>query len=568
MKSTNFVPLKIVLYALSLLLATPAFGDVGDPPGRAGRLSYESGTVSLQPSGETQWFPASTNYVVTTGDRLYTDQGSRAELEVGPFVVRLSETTDLTVTNLNDQVMQLGLAQGSIRVTVFDLPPNNSVEIDTTNGTLTVLRPGFYRVDQDPTTGSTLATVNTGSLEVTGGGISQTVPGGQAVQISSAGIIQRLALPNEDEFDQWCLTRDQRIRSFRSAQYVNRYIPGVEDLDAYGSWQVVADYGPVWYPAGVPVGWVPYRFGHWVWIEPWGWTWMEDEAWGFCAFHFGRWALIAGVWGWVPGPLAVAPFYAPALVAFLGGGGFSIGIDVQAWFPLGPRDPFIPWYHYGPNYLRAVNITNIRNVTNIENILNVRNINNIHYAYKDVATTAVPTSVFRSGQPVAHQVVHLAPQQLARARVAPHPNVAPARTAAFGGRTPLSAPVARARPGVPAANRERPIPPVARASEPRSPAKRNMPIEKSGPHAPVSEPPPHFMTRLAPPPRMVPFAEREPALLAHPGRPLEPQQNLNLREGHPAGPMRDIEVPHPHEWIARSAPRPTPRRPRPTPRRP
>jgi hypothetical protein len=405
------------------------------------------------------------------------------------------------------------------------------------------------------------------------------VAGGQAVQISGVGAIQQLALPNEDEFDQWCATRDQRIRSFRSAQYVNRYIPGVEDLDTYGTWQIVAEYGPVWYPAGVPIGWVPYRFGHWVWIEPWGWTWVEDEAWGFCAFHFGRWALIAGVWGWVPGPLAVVPFYAPALVAFLGGG-FSIGVDVQAWFPLGPRDPFIPWYHYGPNYLREVNITNIRNVTNIENIINVRNINNIHYAYKDVATTVVPTDVFRSGQPVVHHVVHVPPQQLARAQVAPHPSVAPAATAAFGGRRPTSAPIARTRPGMPAANRARPVSPahpvspMTRASQPGAPIRpgapinRNLPAGRSALHSPASEPAPHFMTRLAPPPHDVPFADREPALSAHPGRPLEPQQALNLREGRPAGPMRDVEIPHPHEWVTRPAPAPRPAQPpRPAPRR-
>jgi hypothetical protein len=170
----------------------------------------------------------------------------------------------------------------------------------------------------------------------------------------------------------------------------------------------------------------------------------------------------------------------------------------------------------------------------------------------------VPSDVFRSGQPVAHHVVHVPPQQLARAQVAPHPNVAPAVTAAFGGRRPLSAPIARARPGMPAANRGRPVPPVARAPEPRAPISRNTPAERSTFHSPVAEPAPHFMTRVAPPPRDVPFADREPALSTHPGRPLEPQQMLNLREGRPAGPMRDIEIPHPHEWIARPAPAPRP----------
>src|SRR3984957_439882 len=199
---------------------------------------------------------------------------------------------------------------------------------------------------------------------------------------------------------------------------------------------------PVWYPADMPVGWVPYRYGHWLWVDPWGWTWVADEAWRFCPFHFGRWALIGSIWGWVPGPVAVISVYAPALVAFVDAAAFSI--SVQAWFPLGPGEPFFPWYHHGLNYLREINITNVRNVTNITNIIDVTKISNIHYAYKTVATTAVPVNVFRSGQPVAHQLVRVAPQQLAKASVIPHPSVAPAPAAAFGGRGPIKPPPVRA----------------------------------------------------------------------------------------------------------------------------
>ena len=92
---------------------------------------------------------------------------------------------------------------------------------------------------------------------------------------------------------------------------------------------------------------------------------------------------------------------------------------------LGFGEPFFPWYHYGGNYLNVVNITNIRNVTNITNITSVTNINNIHYQYQNIATTAVPKNAFSSGQPVARQMVHLTPQQLAKAQVIPHPAVNP-----------------------------------------------------------------------------------------------------------------------------------------------
>ncbi|HEY6290175.1 MAG TPA: DUF6600 domain-containing protein, partial [Terriglobia bacterium] len=578
-----------------LVAASLGAQDQGSPPGRVARLSFTQGNVSFQPSGESQWSTASPNYTVSTGDRLYTDQGARVELEVGPFAVRMSQTTDLTLVNLNDQLMQLGLGQGSVRVTVYELPQSNSVEIDTPNGALTIQQPGSYRVDIDPNQGSTLVSVNGGSLEVTGGGISQPVNSGQAAQLTGTGPIQvnLVALPNPDDFDQWCASRDRRIESYSSRQYVNPYTPGAEDLDQYGQWNTVPQYGPVWYPAGVAAGWVPYRVGHWAWVEPWGWTWVETEPWGFCPFHYGRWAFIGSRWGWMPGPVAVVPFYSPALVAFVGGSGFSVGVSfgggfgLAAWFPLGPSEPFIPWYHYTPTYLRQVNITNVRNVTVINNYINTTNINvtNIKYQYKTVGVTAVSGDVLRSGQPVAAHIVRIPPEQIAKAQVIAHPAIAPAQTAVFGGRAPVKAPPVRAavtapprvavqvtRGGQPAerptpealAARSAPPPAEAHTPAPAVPERSPAPATNRVTPAPTSTragPPaarPAFVTKTPPPERDVPFAQHETALQQHPGRPLEPQQEQNLRQGRPAGPPQDREV-LPHEAAPKPAPRPEPK---------
>lgn len=559
--------LKFVVCLLPWLLAAPLLGqDQGNPPGRAARLSYKSGNVTLQPNGETDWSQVDLNYTVTTGDRLYTDQGARAELEVGSSSVRMSEATDLTMANLNDQLMQLGIGQGGVRVSVFELPSGNTVEIDTPNGALTAQGPGFYRIDVDPNNG-TRVIVNNGSLLLTGGGANQTIQSGQAVQLTGTGPIQvnPIELPGPDGFDQWCQERDRRIESFHSRQYVNPYTPGAEDLDAYGQWQTTPDYGPVWYPSGVAVGWVPYRVGHWAWVEPWGWTWVDDEPWGYCPFHYGRWAFIGARWGWVPGPVAVVPVYSPALVAFVGGGGFSVGIGVggvglAAWFPLGPRDPFIPWYHYGPTYLRQVNITNVRNVTIINNYIRngqVVNVNNIQYQNRTVAVTAVSADVFRGGQPVAHSVVRVTPAQLARAQVIAHPEITPARAAVFAGRAPVAAPPVRTArvTGPPAARGvpqvQRPAPVVTRATPPAARPEATRPATpeaRVAPRAAPGGPPaarPSFITRTPLPQRDAPFTAHQQALQRDPGRPLEPQQERNLRQGKPAGPSRDREVlPH------------------------
>ena len=132
------------------LLALPVFADPGDPPNRVARLSYMQGAVSFEPAGENDWSQATLNYPLTTGDRLWTDNGAQAELETGNVAIRMAQQTDLTTTNLSDELIQLGLAQGSLRVRVFDLRPGHSIEVDTPSAAITIVQPGSYRVDTYP----------------------------------------------------------------------------------------------------------------------------------------------------------------------------------------------------------------------------------------------------------------------------------------------------------------------------------------------------------------------------------------------------------------------------------
>jgi hypothetical protein len=575
-----------LLISLSVVLGPLAVGapaqenasastSADNPPSRVARISYLKGNVSFLRAGLDQWSQAALNFPVTTGDRIYTDRGARAELEVGTAAVRLSEFTDVTVTNLNDQIMQLSLDQGTIRLSVYDLRSGDTTEVDTANGALTIQDRGKYRIETDPSGEGTLVAVFSGSLQINDGDFSQELGTGEAARLTGQNPVQveSVPMPPEDQFDEWSDERDRRIETSGSSKYVNPYTPGFSDLDEYGHWAEVAEYGPVWYPA-VAAGWVPYRVGHWAWIDPWGWTWIEDEPWGFCPFHFGRWALIGATWGWIPGPFTLVPVYAPALVAFLGGPGFAIDVDLVAWFPLGPADPFFPWYHHTDEYLRAVNITNVRNVTNITNILNVTNIRDVHYAYRTVATTAVPKNVFSSGQPVVHHAVKLPAQQIERAQVTPHPAVNPTMRAAMPGK-PVSAPrvrnprpvASRAAPGPERAGGPRAVTPETRTAPPRANASRSNPPE-SNTRAESRQPPsrstpvipPHVIARTPPPPPVVPFAQRRQAMVEDPGRPLEPPQIANLRAGRPVGPMRDHEFPPHPVLLPREA---IPARPRP-----
>ena len=45
-----------------------------------------------------------------------------------------------------------------------------------------------------------------------------------------------------------------------------------------------------------------------------------------------------------------------------------------AWFPLAPREVYVPWYRTSRGYVNNVNITNTRvNVTQVTNVYNVYN---------------------------------------------------------------------------------------------------------------------------------------------------------------------------------------------------
>lgn len=464
MKISQILKASLPLFVACATLVSPLLGQQdSDPPNRVARLSFTSGTVSFQASGEDQWNQATLNYPLTTGDRIYTDQDGRAELETGNIAVRMSAGTDLTVSNLNDQIVQLGLSQGTLRVRGYDIRQGNSVEIDTTTAALTLLGPGSYRVESYPdNNNTTVLIVNNGDVEVNGNSFSQTVHGGQAVKISGTDQpqVEFIAMAGGDDFDRWSGDRDQAFLSAPSRNYVGPYVPGYEDLDQYGSWQADSNYGQVWYPTTVAAGWIPYRYGHWAWVEPWGWTWVDDAPWGFAPFHYGRWVVIGPRWAWIPGPVAVVPVYAPALVAFVGGGGFGAG--VQVWFPLGPRDPYFPWYHHSDVYLRQVNVTNVtvRNVTYVNNYINTRNVNDVHYTYQRTAATAVPNEVFRSSQPVSRQVVRVNPDAVAQAKVIPHPEVTPDARAVAAGAPAAHPPAQRFRPTY--ANRAPNSPPGAR----------------------------------------------------------------------------------------------------------
>jgi hypothetical protein len=461
--------------------AEAAAGQNTDPPSRVARLNYTAGAVTTEPAGATDWSYAQINRPLTTGDQLWDDQNARAELHIGSTAVRLGPTTSLDILNLDDNVAQLKVAQGSLSTRVRELAPGSSYEIDTPNLALGLNGPGDYRVDVAPDGSNTTVTVRSGSATVYSDNGQVPVAAGQQIRFAGTNLQQTAdnGAPGLDGFDQWAASRDAAEDRSVSARYVSRDIPGYQDLDANGTWRSNPQYGEVWVPNAAPAGWAPYHDGHWVWQAPWGWTWVDDAAWGFAPYHYGRWAHVDDAWAWVPGPIVVSqpPVYAPALVAFVGGDGGGRGVDWGvslaiggavaagvAWFPLGPGEPWHPrWGNsWSPHYYDRVNRTTIVN----NRTVNVTNIHNTYINYRAPGgVTAVPATAFVHGQPVGRFAQKVDPAQWRNAQINPGgPGIAPVRQS-FGGdlrnanyRPPAAATaravVATRNPGMPAAYRD------------------------------------------------------------------------------------------------------------------
>lgn len=440
----------ILVSLVFALTSVAAFGQEVDPPTRVIRLNLIEGAVSMEPAGIDEWAPAVVNRPFYTGDYLYADNSSRAELHSDVAAIRLGPLSNIGILNLTDTAMQIKLTQGDLEVTLHDFDQYQTFEVDTPNSAINFLRTGVYRVHVDPEGNTTWLNVRSGQAEVTGGGQAFAVNSG--AMASMAGSDNQMsydiqALAPADEFDQWVSARDARFAHRASARYLPPTVIGYEDLDDYGSWAPTPQYGQVWYPTTVAAGWSPYHAGHWAWVEPWGWTWVDDAPWGFAPFHYGRWVYVGARWGWAPGPMVIAggygrpivrPCYAPAMVAWFGGAHFGVSIAVGSapsvgWVPLGWGEVYTPSYHVSQRYFSNVNVYNTRVVNNV----NITNVYKTVYVNKTVynqtfvnvrapnAVVAMPQTALATGRPVAQNAAVLRPEQVAHLQTAQAVVVAP-----------------------------------------------------------------------------------------------------------------------------------------------
>ncbi|HEX3084059.1 MAG TPA: DUF6600 domain-containing protein [Pyrinomonadaceae bacterium] len=350
----------------------------------AARIERVEGQVGVNQSSDNsnsaQWITATPNMSVTVGDRIYTKQNSRTQVAfTGRNVATVDANTSLDVLDLSAQRTQVALRDGSALFDVGSLASGNLFEVATPCGAVDLKQPGLYQIAINDN-GTAVATVFSGEAQVVGHGGSGQIQKGEYLTVpcggnNDAAVISKVE-PNQAGYvvDNYYRSRypknyDGRYRNYytylddpdyydpahlySSYNYVNDYIPGIDDLDEYGDWRYVSDYGYVWHPR-VNSGWAPYESGYWTMDNPYGLTWVSNEPWGYAPYHYGRWANASNEWVWVPESVNTYPTYSPALVAFI-----PLGKSSTAWVALGPSDPYQVTYYdtsWQPVYTNPSNV--------------------------------------------------------------------------------------------------------------------------------------------------------------------------------------------------------------------
>ena len=401
MRFASLIPTWLILSAIAVGSASAqegyAIGEnaatANSGPVRLARVSYLAGPVSWRPNDSTEWSSSSMNMPLRQGAQIWVKSGSRGELifddgstvRLGAGAIATMQTMysddhgEFTEIKLND-----GLATFHLR------NKNSEFQIDTPQSSVKANGPAMIRVGVGD---STEYALSAGTASVSGQQGETLMHPRERLKVRDRVTPYEVTpAPDPDQWDRFNDNRDV-IYSHRN-EHVPANIDLVSgDLDNYGTWHNDPSNGYVWAPRNQGNGWRPYHNGRWVWVSPWGWTWVGNEDWGYAPYHYGTWMHASYGWAWSPGPRV--QYWSPGVVAYVDNGS-SIG-----WAPLGPREVHYPaainigfssgdwslnfsiggaaaYYPAGGDYCEArpwnntyanreVNVYNTTNITNIYN---------------------------------------------------------------------------------------------------------------------------------------------------------------------------------------------------------
>jgi hypothetical protein len=408
----------------SLLLCAPlqlgATGaDKSDPPARMGRLSLVVGPVEARVDDKQPFAPALLNLPLGSASRVRTAPEGRAEVRVGSVSAQLEGNSHLVLRTVEDDTLALVLFYGELGLHVPNLPGLGTgqrvlVYVSGDRGetalAFRVTSPGRYHfLRRGPA-----SVFNIQAFEGQGQvvGINPVLPLAAGRQIGVSSVLRQAVEPGADgsearetAFTQWAAQRAKRGVDAQSLRHVSAEMTGAEELEKHGSWNTDARWGALWVPAAVDADWAPYRQGRWVFTSRHGWAWVDDAAWGFAPFHYGRWLFNAGRWAWSPGARVEKPVYAPALVGF-----YATSPEPHSWlgwFPLAPGEAYRPAFEASTTFTQNLNAPAFERLVS----------QGYRYANTLFAATAMTVEGFTVGKPAAASVVRLSANMLTGAGV-------------------------------------------------------------------------------------------------------------------------------------------------------
>jgi hypothetical protein len=274
------------------------------------RISFVAGEVRLD---NGRGFESVTmNTPLTAHDRLQTMSDAWAEIQLEDgSLVRLAPDTQISFIDLarlssGGTRSTLDLVQGEAEIQLSSRP-SGEFQVAVKNKTIIAKQPGTFRV----------TSINTDPLEVVvwKGSVALRDPeSGSVIAISKnetfvldpsdTGHYALDKGAEADDLDQWNQQRESDLSSYASAQgsYAGSpYQYGTDDLNYYGQYYDEAGYGDLWQPNGVGSDWDPFSNGYWA-NTGGGYTWVSAYPWGWLPYRYGHWVFLTGRgWFWAPG---------------------------------------------------------------------------------------------------------------------------------------------------------------------------------------------------------------------------------------------------------------------------
>ena len=339
--------------------------DLESVNARVARISFTAGDARIRRSASDEWETVTLNLPVVEGDEIVTESGARVEVQLAKDQhLRIAENSSFKMAIYSDEGVAVSIATGTLHIRLRSFDKDKTFfEVDAPKTTIAIQSAGSYRIDSGAvSTPDVRVAAFSGEARIYTETSGFTLKNGRRARLFIDGPAQGEwdigdAMAVMDGLDRWSSERDEAIALQLAASHYDKYydddIYGADDLNDNGQWIHTREYGYVWRPFSSAVqayaDWSPYRYGHWRWLPTFGWTWVNDEPWGWATYHHGRWFYHNGYWHWSPYGYyrPSRSWWRPALVAI------TIVRNNICWYPLG-------YHHVTINFNRYYNRRNNR----------------------------------------------------------------------------------------------------------------------------------------------------------------------------------------------------------------